>query len=47
MILARREPREADPGNADESRFLRDDLDVAERAQEVDEPQGERDDRWI
>jgi hypothetical protein len=47
MILARREPCEADASNADESRFLRNDLDVAESTQEVDESQGEVDDRWI
>jgi hypothetical protein len=47
MILARREPREADASNADESRFLRNDLDVAESTQDVDESQGEVDDRWI
>jgi hypothetical protein len=47
MIPARREPGEADPSNADESRFLRNDLDVAESTQDVDESQGEVDDRWI
>jgi hypothetical protein len=47
MILARREPGEADASNADQSRFLRNDLDVAEVPQDADELHRERDDRWI
>jgi hypothetical protein len=47
MILARREPGEADASHADESGFLRNDLDVAETTQDVDESQGEVNDRWI
>lgn len=47
MILARREPRETDAGDADEPRFLRKDLDIAERAQDVDELPGEPEDRRI
>jgi hypothetical protein len=44
MILAGREPREANASNTDEPRFLRNDLDVAESTQDVDESQGEVDD---
>jgi len=47
VILARRQPREADACNANEARFLRKDLDVAERAQGLDESSGEIEDRWI
>src|SRR5262245_65814880 len=47
VIFARREPRKADACNANEARFLRNDLDIAEVAQGVDEPPGEVDDRWI
>jgi hypothetical protein len=47
MILAGREPREANASNTDEPRFLRNDLDVAESTQDVDESQGEVDDRCI
>src|SRR5262245_49769929 len=47
MILARREPGEADAGHADQSRFLGNDLDVAEGAKDVDESPGELNDRWL
>jgi hypothetical protein len=47
VILARREPGKADPGDADEACFLRNDLNVAERAQDVDKLPGDADDRWI
>lgn len=47
VILARREPGEADASHADEPRFLRDDLNVAERTQHLDESPGEADDRRI
>jgi hypothetical protein len=40
VILAGREPREADAGNADEARFLGNDLNAAEGAQDVDELPG-------
>lgn len=47
VTLARRQPREADTCHADEARFLRKDLDVAERAQDLDESSGESENRWI
>ena len=47
VILPRREPGEADACNADEARFLRNDLNVAEGTQDVDESPGEVHDRWI
>src|SRR5262245_59119294 len=47
MLLARREPGEADARNADESRLLRNDLNVAETAQEVDESPREMEDGSI
>jgi hypothetical protein len=47
MILARREPGEADASHADESGLLRNDLDVAETTQDVDESRGKADNRWI
>jgi hypothetical protein len=47
VILPRREPGEADACDADEARFLRNDLNVAEGTQDVDESPGEVHDRWI
>jgi hypothetical protein len=47
VILPRREPGEADACSADEARFLRNDLNVAEGTQDVDESPGEVHDRWI
>jgi hypothetical protein len=47
VISAWREPGEADTSNADEARFLRKDLDVAESTQDVDKSPGKIDDRWI
>jgi len=47
VILAGRESGEADASNANEPRFLWNDLHVAERTQHVDESPGKLDDRWI
>ena len=47
VILSRREAGEADACDADEARFLRNDLNVAEGTQDVDESPGEVHDRWI
>jgi hypothetical protein len=44
VILARRESGEADACHADEARLLRNDLDVAEGTQDVDESPREFDD---
>ena len=41
VILSRREAGEADACDADEARFLRNDLNVAESTQDVDESPGE------
>jgi len=47
VILARRQPGEADAGDADEARFLRNDLNVTEGAQDIEESPRETDDRRI
>jgi hypothetical protein len=47
MIFPRRESGEADASHADESGFLRNDLDGTKTTQDVDESQREVDDRWI
>jgi hypothetical protein len=47
VILARRQSSKADTCHADEARFLRNDLDIAQGTQDVEVFPGEPDDRWI
>ena len=47
MIFAGRQTRETNASNADEARFLGNDLDVAEGAQDVEESPGQVENGWI